>query len=470
MPIAASVFLPLDAATRVLLTSKLSAQNCLSTGAGIVVVLAAFLGWFFGGMQILVTNLAMQDAVLDLLTRAGQLDHIVYGELLTKSADTLTDVETTQLADWKSLFNKWYAWLQCAFLFGAAAGGFIFGKLGDKLGRTRALGLSIFWFAGFTGLTWFVQTPTLLVLFRFLACLGIGGTWPNGVSLVSEVWSNTARPILASWIGMAGNVGIFFMSWLASQKDITPDDWKWVLLVNTCPILLGVLVFFFVSESPVWKGQSAGKQAIGPRESVFRGKFLPITLVGIALATVPLIGGWGSANWMFPWAGEVEKELGESGIRPKVGMSRSLASILGSFLAGFIALAFGRRRTYLLAAIGALLSAQFAFWFTQPGDSAFFLCVAVLGLFNGLFFGWLPFFLPELFPTRIRATGAGVSFNFGRILTALTIFGTGWLSVLFAGDYAAIGRVTSLIFLLGIVAIKYAPDTTTEESKEPQPS
>lgn len=459
----------MDARNSFLVSSALSDPSRLSRGAGIIVVIAAFLGWFFGGMQILLNNFAMRDAALDLLTRVGQLDHVAYGELLKKSGD-LTKAESAQLADWKSLFNKWYAWLQCAFLFGAAAGGFIFGKLGDKLGRTRALGISLIWFAAFTGLTAFVQTPALLVLFRFLACLGIGGTWPNGVSLVSEFWSKTSRPILASWIGMAGNVGIFFMAWLATQKEIHPEDWRWMLYVNSAPVILGVLVLLLVPESPVWKKQASEKPRSGPQESVFNRRFLPVTLIGIALATVPLIGGWGSANWMIPWAADVEVATEKSGIRTTLIMYRSIASIVGSFIAGFVAVALGRRQTYLLAAVGAFLSAQFAFWFTLPGESSFYLCVTILGLFNGLFFGWLPFFLPELFPTKIRATGAGVSFNFGRILTALTIFGTGWVSAMFSGDYAVIGRITSLIFLLGILAIKYAPDTAKEESNDPQPS
>src|SRR5262249_4570370 len=86
-----------------------------------------------------------------------------------------------------------------------------------------------------------------------------------------------------------------------------------------------------------------------------------------------------------------------------------------------------------------------------------------LGFFSGIYFGWLPLFLPELFPTRIRSTGSGVSFNFGRIVTAATILATGVLIKVFEGDYARIGRVTSLIFAVGLVVIWFAPDTSRNE-------
>ena len=89
--------------------------------------------------------------------------------------------------------------------------------------------------------------------------------------------------------------------------------------------------------------------------------------------------------------------------------------------------------------------------------------VALWGFFNGIFFGWLPFFLPELFETKVRATGAGVSFNFGRILTASFIFLTPAVTMYFVSNYAHIGRVTTLVYLFGMLAVLLAPDISKRD-------
>ena len=378
-------------------------------------------------------------------------------EDLIQKAELATGLSEKEIAD---TVRSWYAYFQCAFLFGAAAGGYFFGRLGDRMGRTRALGVSVIWFSIFTGASYLAQTPTQLLLLRFIACLGVGGCWPNGVALVSEVWAKVARPVMASLIGMAGNLGIFTIATLGKHYEVTPESWRWVLLIGATPILLGLIAFFLVKESPSWtavQDEKSDSSSPKPDEiSVFRRPYLGITIIGIALATVPLFGGWGSANWIIPWSAEV----GPPELKAEILQIRSVTSIIGSALAGVIATLVGRRSTYFFTSLGALLTAQYIFWFTTPIDSGFLALVGLLGFFNGLFFGWLPFFLPELFESKVRATGAGVSFNFGRILTATTIFLTPAMTQVFGGSYAQIGRTTSLIFAIGMVVVLLAPDTS----------
>ncbi|MFP6901932.1 MAG: MFS transporter [Opitutales bacterium] len=409
--------------------------------------MVAFLGWFFGGIQIGITNLVMHPAAEDLIRKAEWAAGLSEREI----ADTV---------------RSWYAYFQCAFLFGAAAGGYFFGRLGDRIGRTRALGVSVIWFSIFTGASYLTQTPSQLLLLRFIACLGVGGCWPNGVALVSEVWSKMARPVTASLIGMAGNLGIFTIATLGKHYEMTPESWRWVLLVGASPMLLGLVAFFLVKESPSWiaaQGENSGSSSQKTDEiSVFRRPYLGITIIGIALATVPLFGGWGSANWIIPWSAEI----GPPELKAEILQIRSVTSIIGSALAGVIATLVGRRSTYFVTSLGALLTAQYIFWFTTPIDSGFLTLVGLLGFFNGVFFGWLPFFLPELFESRVRATGAGVSFNFGRILTATTIFLTPTMTQVFGGSYAHIGRVTSLIFAIGMLVVLLAPDTSKRKLDE----
>src|SRR5262249_45545466 len=148
--------------------------------------------------------------------------------------------------------GTWFAWYLCVFLLGAAAGGLVFGRLGDRHGRVRAMGLSILCFSVFTGASWLVGTPEQLLVLRFLASLGIGGMWPSGVALVSEAWPEGSRPTVAGLIGTAANVGILLMAVLGDWLQVTPDSWRRAMLIGGAPALLGLLVLRLVPESPRW--------------------------------------------------------------------------------------------------------------------------------------------------------------------------------------------------------------------------
>jgi len=418
-------------------------KESLPLNARITILVVAFLGWFFGGMQIGMTNL-INDATKYLIIESGWSDKLNPEQL-------------------NNLISDWWAYQQCAFLFGAAAGGYIFGKLGDRIGRTRTLGISILWFSVLTGLAYFVKDPLQLLCIRFLACLGIGGCWPNGVALVSEAWSKIARPIMASLIGMAGNIGIFTFATMMAQNPVDVDSFRSIFLMGAYSAPLGLIILLFVRESPTWiasktqDNEEKTEKSISP--SVFKKPYLGVTLIGIILATVPLLGGWGCFAWIIPWASEV----GSPELKAQILQTRSIASIIGSGLAAIIALKIGRRSCYFVSCLFALIISQYIFWFASPTDSNFLLFVTLWGFFNGIFFGWLPFFLPELFETKVRATGAGVSFNYGRILTAVTIFLTPWLKAMFDGNHAQVGQITSLIFILGMIAVILAPDTSKRD-------
>src|SRR5204863_5449459 len=121
----------------------------------------------------------------------------------------------------------------CAFLFGAATGGFVFGRLGDRFGRSKGMALSILTYSAMAGIAYFAQTPWQLLALWYLASTGVGGMWPNGVALVSEAWSSLSRPLAAGVIGTSANIGIFLMATLVSNVPITPKSWQWVVEVVT---------------------------------------------------------------------------------------------------------------------------------------------------------------------------------------------------------------------------------------------
>jgi MFS transporter, SHS family, sialic acid transporter len=416
-----------------------------------LVLAAAFLGWMFGGVQMAVTSLAMRSAAIELL---GTRD--------------------------ERLILQWFAWYTCAFLFGAALGGLLFGWLGDRWGRSRGLALSILCYSYFCGLGAVAPDPWTLMMLRFVSCLGVGGVWPNGVALASEAWPNTSRPALAGILGTAANLGLMLMSAVAMLHPISPESWRWVLVVASFPALLGIAVWCWVPESPRWlaarlrrnsddKARPAAARGESTFLSVFHPPLLSTTLVGIALGTVPVLGGWGSVNWIMPWADQVGQALGQDELKAHAQMARSSGGAIGSFLGGWIASLVGRRLSYCLISLASLVVSQYLFHSLRPGDPTFLLWTFLLGLVATTYFGWLPLFLPELFPTAVRSAGAGVSFNSGRTLAAVGVLLTGSLQQFFAGDYARVGQFTSLVFLVGAVVVWAAPDTSRRQLMDDEP-
>src|SRR5262249_5461891 len=146
----------------------------------------------------------------------------------------------------------WNAILTASFLFGAALGGLVFGWLGDRIGRVRAMVFSVLAYALFTGACGFAGRAWHLAVLRFLAAMGMGGEWSLGVALVMEKWAPHARPVLAGLIGAAANVG--FLSTSLLSLALTPDDyWRVFLMVCSFPALLTFLLRMFVPESEKWE-------------------------------------------------------------------------------------------------------------------------------------------------------------------------------------------------------------------------
>ena len=502
----------------------------LSQAGKYIIIITAFFGWFFGGMHLGITTLSMGSAAKDLLEATGHkaqrpADRDVALEQLNAfdtdqngvlsqdeyelaffdrnkdgkvdqaertratlqiqaDADgdgrvTLEELSAKAAHDrFGAASSKWFGYYVCALLFGGALGGLVFGRLGDRFGRVTGMTAAICCYSGVSFFAFFARTPEQLWIARFVVCMGVGGMWPNGVALMSEAWEGASRPMLAGVIGTSANIGIFLVGVAGSIWEVTEDNWEWVMLVGGCPIILGLLVPFIVPESPRWLAdkkmlESGATDKDGDKLvevstwAVFKKPMLGVTLVGILLATVPLFGGWGSSSWAVKWADDAGKTMGDDGLKAKVIQARALPGIIGSFLGGWIAGLVGRRRSYLINSLICLASAQYLFWFCSPSEPiSFIVWMAILGFFSGVFFGWLPLFLPELFVTRMRSAGAGICFNFGRIITAVTVFITSMLIVHFNNDFGALGRLTSLIYLLGAIGILLMPKGVEGEIKD----
>jgi MFS transporter, SHS family, sialic acid transporter len=419
--------------------------------------LAAFLGWMFAGLEIALFVLIHRPAMVDLMTVEG----------------------TTTINE--AVVQQWFAWYQAAFLFGAASGGWWFGILGDRIGRTRSLSLSILCYSIFTGVSYWGTSPLELLVWRFLACHGIGGAWPNTVALVAEAWPAASRPFLAGLLGTAANVGQVLIGLIGLNWDVTVASWRWVLIVGALPGLLGAWCWRGVPESRKWLA-SRGKQALsqaGPLRELFRPPLRSRTLIGILLGAVPVMGTAANAQWVIPWADQVAAQksaaLKEQGVivqkadpksKARTQIARSGGAVIGSLLGGILATLLGRRTTYFVISLLSLVASLTVFGTMQPGDPWFYTAAFAFGLVGVIYFGWLPLYLPELFPTHVRATGTGISFNTGRSLAACVTLGTAAFVGWFGGNYAKIGLWTSVIYLAGMVIILFAPRTDASSLKD----
>lgn len=445
----------------------------LSPTGRYLVLAAAFLGWMFAGVQMGMMPLAAGPATEEFaraghFTLDGQSTASLWRRLLASEEPSGNIPSKEQLPEILKAERRWFAWYNAAFLFGAATGGLVFGLFGDRAGRVKALAASILCYSLLSGLTYFVRSPEQLLVLRFLAAMGVGGMWPAGVALASEAWADVSRPTLAGLIGTAANVGIIGMNALGLYVAITADDWRWVTLVGASSTVLGILVLCCVPESPRWLAERH-RSLTSARENgastptttgtwqVFQPPLLKYTLLGIGLGAVPLLGGWNTTQWVIPWSDVVLPTNPTA--KAMAGLMRSTGGAIGSLLGGWIANLIGRRLAYFLICLMSLLIAGYLFRYSSPLDPAFHYWVFALGFVSTILFGWLPLYLPELFPTQARATGAGVSFNFGRIFTACGVLGGGWLLVYCDGEYARVGQITSLVYALGMGIILLAPDT-----------
>lgn len=412
----------------------------LSAHARVWVLVVTFLGLVFGGMQLGLMPLASLSVSRGLMGKA-------YTE---------------------GLGGDWFGRYTAAIMLGAAVGGIILGALGDRIGRTRALAVSILCYSAFGGAGGFVADQWQLLALRFLAGLGVGGVWPNGVALVSECWSGVSRPTAAAVLGTAINVGILSVSQLGRWHAVTADSWRWLFKVGGLPIVLGFIALFLVPESPKWRisriaGPGRGVRASppAPLHELFRPPLRHRTLIGIALGAIPLIGAWAASKWMIPWADKVGGIV-QPGYKAVTQQYWAIGAILGSFLGAWVANLFGRRVTYFAISLGSAALTCGIFLLLKPLQRAFLPAVFAQGFVTTLFFGWLPLYLPELFPTAVRAAGTGIAYNSGRFASAAGVLAAGTLMAWCGGDYARVGVITGLVYVLGMVVIWWAPDTRGE--------
>ena len=486
---------------------------------------AALLGWLFDGAEMGVFSLVGRPALSDLL----------------------------QTKDEKQI-AFWFGAVTAMFLVGAATGGVLFGWLGDRVGRVRAMTLSVLTYAVFTGLCGVATEAWQVALLRFIASLGMGGEWSLGVALVMEIWPNKSRALLAGLIGAAANVGYLLIAGLGlllaqvigpvanglsaigfSDSTVTwltgNQAWRLLMISGTFPAALTFFIRLFVPESKRWEAEKkrgaasswASVDLLGvligatgpaiivylwavdaPFQIAFTAQGLLAvriigTILGMAVATVgyaypvvrylqrdavegthrgdswkptlrrmllaaglsgvPLLATWASVQWAPTWA---DKLTGGEMVTAKswTQVWSAFGATLGTIAAALIGERLGRRWSYALLCLVSYGSIQLLYLGNDAYGTNFLASVFLVGFCTASFYGWLPLYLPELFHTRVRATGQGFGFNFGRILAAVGALQTGNLiRTYFEGDYARACSVMGSIYLVGLVLIAFAPET-----------
>jgi len=406
-----------------------------------LVLLVAWLGWVFDSMDATIYAIVLHPALHDLL-------------------------KTSPSAQVSSEVIGWYGGIIFSiFLIGWAIGGIAFGMIADYIGRTKTLILTILIYAVFTGMAALSETWWQLALYRFLTALGIGGEWAAGAAIVAEVWPEDKRAKAAAVLQSAWAVGFFIA---ASISLLMRDSgWRLFFVIGIAPAVVALFVRLWVKEPERWlkaheQELRSGELRVVKLAQLFEGDLRRSTLVGSGLAFVAVFGLWGATNWTPTLIRQLPdmEGLDAQVITSSVGyaiMALNAGALVGYLSFGPLADRFGRRAAFALMCTGSLVMLPVTFLTPRKYEHVLLL-LPLLGFFNNGIFSGFPIYLPELFPTRIRATGAGFCFNAGRVLASMGPFLTGFL-VVALGSFGRAASAIALIYLLGLLILPFAPET-----------
>jgi fucose permease len=344
--------------------------------------------------------------------------------------------------------------IQSVFLLGWALGGLVFGILADRWGRTRTLVLTVLLYCLCTGATALCQNPDQVALARFLTALGIGGEWAAGAALVAEAFGES-RGLASSVLQTAAAFGPMLAAlgnWVLAGRP-----WQDLFLLGILPALLCV-AFRAGAHDPVKVAENGG----APLRELFASPVWRRRAVVAMIVGAVGITGAGTATF---WAPNLVKAA-SSGLPKAIVDARTsevtilshVGTLAGVFVAPYLCRKWGRRWTigafYLLApvsvavAIGGGAGYERLLWALPLVN---FFCIGVSAAFV--------LYFPEMFPSRMRATGSGLAYNVGRLLTIPTPMATAWAIGRFGGNVGTGVLLSGSVYLVGLAALPFAPET-----------
>ena len=375
------------------------------------VLLAAWLGWGFDVFDGLLFNYVAPNCVPTLL-------HIPIGTPAAKAAT-----------------QYWTGLLAAILLLTWAAGGILFGRVADRIGRTKTLLLTMLLYAAGTSCCALAPNMGVLILCRLVAGLGIGGEWAAGASMVAEVVPEKRRVEAGALLYTSAPFGLFLATFANHQiagvwmKGAPEVSWRYVFACGLVAALVAFIVRAFVREPERWK--NAVRSAPPPEiRELFRPENRAVTLSGLIPALIGLLTWWSCSTFIPTFAtglaqtAATAEHLAKAAIQVRIEDWKALATysfnwggLLGTLLTIPAARYLGRRPMFGVYFLLSALALFLTFGLDLPPQTRlslyFFIGLTVFGVL-----GSFTFYLPELFPTRLRATGAGFCYNFGRIVTA----------------------------------------------------
>ncbi len=316
-------------------------------------------------------------------------------------------------------------------LLASAVGGLLFGMIADRFGRVKALMGSILIYSVFTAACGLSQAIWQLALFRVLLGLGMGGEWATGAALVAETWPSEHRGkalgiMQSSWaIGYALAAGVTAL--------VMPRlGWRGVFFVGILPALFTLWIRRHVEEPEIWKRSAEEKRRITRRpglRDIFRPPLLKDTVITSLMNAGTMFAWWGLFTWIPAYLG-LSQDQGGRGLSVAKTSAWIIVMQTGMWLGyvsfGFICDRAGRKKTYIFYLIAA---AAFVVLYSSARDNIALLLLGPFVAFFGTgYFSGFGTITAELFPTRIRASAQGFTYNVGRGLSAVAPFTIGALA------------------------------------------
>ncbi len=392
----------------------------------VLVFLGCWLGGMFDGMDSTLMTVVLPSAI-------GELTHSMNPDNISHYGSLVSSV----------------------FLFGWMLGGILIGMIGDQLGRIRSMVISIALYAVFTGVAGLSQTWWQLAICRFLTGLGIGGELVSITTFLAEVWPERSRSVAIGVLITSYQAGVLVAGLIVKLVPF----WRTVFFIGALPAVLTVLLRLTLRESERWlESKQYQREDYRLLGELFSREHRRNIAVGAVAFGGLLIGYWASLSWIPAWIQTFFVPPAGASERAIATIWQGFAAVIGCSIAGWLADRIGRVPTIAISYAGCFLASALLFLTNDHFSDIIYAEAAFLGLFIGLAQAIMYIYLPELFPTRIRATAVGFCLNAGRFSTAIAVLFVGVI-VPAVGGFAPSAMLFACAYLVAVITTAWAVET-----------